>query len=181
MSELLNFNFQKVFTENWKTDTQGIHEIEVTKEMVLKLLKKLEIRKAIGPNGVSGHVLKECSDQLSGPITDIIKCSLNTGRVPKEWKRADIIPLYKSGNKQKPLNYSPVSLTSILCKLCERIIKEQWVKYLEMNDVLTNAQSGFREGRSCMTYLLSYYSSGRHNSGERWMGGLHLLRSQKSI
>ncbi len=73
---------------------------------VLKLLKKLETRKAIRLDGVSGHVLKECRHQLSGPITDIIKCSLSTGRVPKEWKRADIIPLYKSGNREEPLNYN---------------------------------------------------------------------------
>ena len=52
-------------------------------------------------------------------------------KVPNEWKRAEIIPIYKSGNKDEPLNYRPVSLTSIICKVCEKIIKKQRTRYLE--------------------------------------------------
>ncbi len=83
-------------------------------------MEELEVRKAIGPDGVSGLILKECRNQLVGPIYDIIKCSVSTGKVPREWKRAEVVPIYKSGNKEEPLNYRPVSLTSVVRKMCDK-------------------------------------------------------------
>ncbi len=64
-----------------------MQEITVIKE-VYKMMEKLEERKATEPDGVSSFILKECRKQLIEPVYDIIKCSLSTGRVPKEWKRA---------------------------------------------------------------------------------------------
>ena len=45
-------------------------------------------------------------------------------------ERADIMPIYKNGNKEEPFNYRPVSLISIVCKICEKVIKKQWTDYL---------------------------------------------------
>ena len=59
---------------------------------------------------------------------------MKQGKVPNEWKRAEIIPIHKSSNKEEPLNYRPVSLTSIICKVCEKIIKKQWTRYLEKEE-----------------------------------------------
>ena len=50
---------------------------------------------------------------MAEPIHDISECSIKTRKVPKEWERADIMPIYKNENKEEPLNYRPVSLTSI--------------------------------------------------------------------
>ena len=69
-----------------------------------------------------------------------------------------VIPIYKGGDREDPLNYRPVSLTSVICKLCERIIKKRWTKFLEGNKLITEKQFGFREGTSCVTNLMSYYS-----------------------
>ena len=63
---------------------------------------------------------------MAGPIHDIIECSIKTGKIPKVRKRADIMPIYKNGNKEKTLNYKSVSLTS---KICEKVIKKQWTEY----------------------------------------------------
>ena len=49
--------------------------------------------------------------------------TLKQEKVPNDWKRAELITIYKSGNKEEPLNYRPVSLTSIICKVCEKTIK----------------------------------------------------------
>ena len=75
-----------------------------------------------------------------------------------DWKRANVVPIFKSGNKEEPLNYRPVSLTSLVAKLCERIFKERWTKYLEEMNIITDRQFGFRGGRSCVTNLISFYS-----------------------
>ena len=98
--------------------------MKVDKEELMGIMKNLDGRKAMGPDAVSGQVLKECCKELLEPLYNIINCSINTGKVPREWKRADIVPIYKSGNKQEPLNYRPVSLTSVVCKICEIMIKK---------------------------------------------------------
>ena len=164
LAEILNKNFQKVFTQ--ETSFNPGHELEqgklncmnVDKEELMSIMRKLDGRKAMGPDAVSGQVLKECSEELLEPLHNIINCSINTGKVPKEWKRADIVPIYKSGDKQEPLNYRPVSLTSVVCKICEIIIKKRWSQHLEEENAICNSQFGFRQGRSCVSNLLCFYS-----------------------
>ena len=70
-------------------------EIKISKKAIEEM-KELDERKAIGPDGVSGYILKECRQEMGVPIHDIIECSIKTGKVPKEWKRADIKPIYKN-------------------------------------------------------------------------------------
>ena len=79
----------------------------------------MDVRKAMGPDGVSGWILRECKDQLVQPIWEVITSSIEDERVPQEWKRADIVPIYKGGKKTDPLNYRPVSLTSVVSKICD--------------------------------------------------------------
>ena len=63
-----------------------------------------------------GYILKECRQEMAQVIDDKMECFLKTEKVLKEWKRADIMPVYKNGNKKEPLNHRPVSLTSIVYK-----------------------------------------------------------------
>ena len=108
MSEILNKNFQNVFTSETefrrtqeRRESTELWEIKVSRHEIKELLKNLEERKTIGPDRISGHVLKECREQLIKPICDIIESSVKQGKVPNEffWKRAEIISIYKSGNK----------------------------------------------------------------------------------
>ena len=122
---------------------EGFKEVVVQKQDVGRLMGSLDVRKALGPDGVLGWTLSECKDQLIQPIQEMI-ISSREGRVPKEWKRANTVPIYKGGKKTDPLNYRPVSLTSVVSKICEILIKEKWVRYLEYNRVITNRQFGFR-------------------------------------
>ena len=71
---------------------------------------------------------------------------------------ANIVPSYKGGKKTDPLNYRPVSLTSVVNQICEILIKEKWVRYLEENGVTSNRQFGFRQRKSCVTNLPSLYT-----------------------
>ena len=183
MSELMNESFQSVFTREidftaprMSKQNVDMQEIQVERQEIKDLLEKIDTRKAMGPDGVNGWILKECREQLEEPIWDIITSSLKEGKVPKEWKRANIVPIYKSGNKMDPLNYRPVSLTSVVGKLCEIIIKERWVQYLEDEKMITEKQFGFRKGRSCVTNLLSFYSRVIDGVQERdgWIDAIYL-------
>ena len=104
---------EEVFTEpNMIEAHEGFKEVMVQKQDVGRLLENLDVRKAMGPDGVSGWTLKECKEQLVQPVWEVITSSVKEGRVPKEWKRANIVPIYKGGKKTDPLNYRLVPLTS---------------------------------------------------------------------
>lgn len=67
-----------------------------------------------------------------------------------------MVPIFKGGSKTKAENYRPVSLTSIACKILEKIIKCNILNHLEQNELLLPSQHGFRAGRSCLTNLLDF-------------------------
>ena len=82
--------------------------------------------------------------------------SLEEGIVPLEWKEANIIPLFKKGSRNKSENYRPVSLTSVICKLLERLIKDHLVDFLVKNKLINTSQHGFLKARSCLTNMLCF-------------------------
>jgi ribonuclease P/MRP protein subunit RPP40 len=82
---------------------------------------------------------------------------LDTGIVPKCWKKANVSPIFKKGPKSEPGNYRPISLTSIIGKLLESIIRDHIVNYLESNNLINYSQFGFRRRRSCLTNLLDFF------------------------
>ncbi len=183
MAEILNKSFKSVFTRETvfaslgdEEQQKGIANIQVERKEIKRLLEELDTRKAMGPDEVNGWILKECREELEEPIWEIINSSLKEGKVPKEWKRANIVPLYKGGNKMEPLNYRPVSLTSIVSKLCEIVIKNRWVQYLEQENIITEKQFGFRKERSCITNLLSFYTRVIDKLQERdsWFDAVYL-------
>ena len=82
--------------------------------------------------------------------------SLDTGVVLTDSRIANVIPIHKKGDKTEPGNYRPISLTSIICKLMETIIRSKIENYLYGNNILGDSQHGFRKGRSCLTNLLDF-------------------------
>ncbi len=126
--ETMNECFQTVFTrENGFEDLNleshdrahgtGLERIQTSPGEIRKLLLELDVRKSTGPDGVSSWVLKECNQHLTGKLCDLYNESLAQGKMPKDWKRAEIVPLYKGGSKEDSLNYRPVSLTSVVVKV----------------------------------------------------------------
>ena len=75
-------------------------------------------------------MLKEIVEQISTPLAKVFNLSLKEGIVPSEWKEANITPLFKQGLRNKPENYRPVSLTSVVCKLLEILIRDHMVGFL---------------------------------------------------
>ena len=72
----------------------------------------------------------------------------------KCWRNDNVLPIHKKGDRTDPSNYRPVSLTSQVCKVLESIVKDKVVEHLKTNNILSDNQHGFREGRSCLTNLL---------------------------
>jgi len=147
-----NFFDQNIIQNNPECDT--INTIDVNRDIVLEAIEKLNVSKAPGPDGMHARVIKECKESFSIVFTLIFKKSLQEGVLPKQWKQANVKALFKKGKRTQCKNYRPVSLTSIVCKIFETIIRDHITEFLEGNNLITNHQHGFRSGHSCTTQLL---------------------------
>jgi hypothetical protein len=138
---------------------QELTSIEISEEDVLKKLNRLKTDKSPGPDGLHPKVLFETRDFIYKPLSIILQQSMETGTVPCDWKIANVSPIFKKGDKKSPGNYRPVSLTSIICKLCESIIRDKIMNHMENNNLFSSQQYGFRPRRSCTTQLLEVFDT----------------------
>eukprot|EP00745_Piridium_sociabile_P035972 TRINITY_DN63634_c0_g1_i2.p1 TRINITY_DN63634_c0_g1~~TRINITY_DN63634_c0_g1_i2.p1 ORF type:complete len:797 (-),score=144.14 TRINITY_DN63634_c0_g1_i2:185-2575(-) len=163
-AEILNKYFCTVFTQE---DTDNVpnfedrafdntlEEINITPELVWEKLFALDPKKAMGPDDIPPLILKECSHELALPISILMQKSINEGVVPKLWRQANVTPIFKKGKKNDPGNYRPVSLTCVICKVMESIVRDHLVEHFTVNKLLSKYQHGFVKGRSCTTNLVT--------------------------
>ncbi len=84
---------------------------------------------------------------------------LEDGYIPTDWKTAHVIPIHKKGDPQLPSNYRPISLTSMFCKVLEKIAREQMLSYLVSNKILPENQHGFIGKKSTTTNLIECFNT----------------------
>ena len=113
--------------------------------------------KSPGVDGIPPTLLMETVEQISIPLARVFNLSLKEGVVPFEWKEANIIPLFKKGSRNKSENYRPMSLTSVICKLVEMLIKDHMVDFLVKHQLLNSSQHGFLKARSCLRNMLCFF------------------------
>jgi Reverse transcriptase (RNA-dependent DNA polymerase) len=128
----------------------------ITAQKVRQQIKNLKPSGAAGPDGITTKFLQQCAEELSPALACIYRKSLAQGKVPEEWKLANVVPIYKKGSKAVAGNYRPISLTCICCKVMESILKEDIVQHLKRNNIISKSQHGFTRGRSCTTNLLEF-------------------------
>ena len=113
------------------------------------------MNKSPGPDGHHPLILKEIAEAIAEPLSIIFNKSFNEGCLPEAWKEAHVIPLFKKGKKSQPGNYRPVSLTSIVCRIMESIIRDNLIIHMNSNNLFSKCQHGFIKNRSCTTNLLT--------------------------
>ena len=161
-AEVLNDFFQSVFTSedddlpvpptyNYEDE---LSNFPISEEKVKKLLSELHPGKAAGPDGLHPMLLSKTADALASPFTILFRQSLSEGKIPEDWRKAKVCPIFKKGSRLSANNYRPVSLTSVVCKIMEKLVRENIIKHLEMNKLINDNQHGFMHGRSCATQLL---------------------------
>ena len=162
-AEVLAKFFSSVFTAEPAGPVPFVEPVQVVSPCVdkmvkecdvLNLLQDLDVNKSPGPDGLHPKALKELAQTITKPLTKIFNLSLSTGKVPDVWKVGNITALFKKGDKALPGNYRPVSLTSVACKLLEKIIRSLMVDHMKMNNLFSDRQFGFISGRSTTLQLL---------------------------
>ena len=168
MAEVLNEYFSSVFTtedisslpvpfNKCEGNTlEHLRQLFLTPEMIAKKIKKMKDNKSPGVDGIPLKLLKEIVEQISTPLAQFFNLSPEEGIVPSEWKDANITPLFKKGSRNKPNNYRPVSLTSVVCKLLETLIRDHMMEFLVKHKLINTSQHGFLKARSCLTNLLCF-------------------------
>ena len=104
---------------------------------------------------VNAKILKELAETITPVLSIISKTSYETGRPLSNWKEANISTIYKKGDKHDSENYRPISLTSIICKIMESLIKKTLLEFLKKTNALSDRQFSYLPRRSTVLQMLN--------------------------
>ena len=139
-----------------KIAQNSLTDITISHNDVYQAIKNLKTHSSPGPDKIPPKFIKQIACHITAPLTIIFKKSVAQGCIPESWKCAEIIPVYKKNRRpNSPASYRPVALTSICCKLLERIIMKKLYNYFSNNNLFCTDQHGFIKGKSTLTNLIS--------------------------
>ena len=163
-AKLLNDEFSGIFTIEPDGEVidlppfvgTPLESVNFTQDDISKILSGLK-GSSCGPDDIHPVILKHFHSTLSYPLYKLFMKSLNESKLPLDWKTSNVIPIYKKGQRSEPLNYRPISLTSVIIRVLERLIKPKLIEHLDNYNIISPHQHGFRKNRSCLTQLLEYF------------------------
>ena len=107
---------------------------------------------------MSPHILEECALELCTSLCNLFNKSIHSGSLPSDWKIVHIIAVHKKGPKHKKETYRQISLTSIINKTAEKIVKSRVISFWTEHQLLNPSQFGYLKGISKVSQLLSCYN-----------------------
>jgi hypothetical protein len=163
IAQLFNNYFASVFSsttlvtlppdDSMQVTGPALSDLELSTEEVLKSLTSLNVSKATGSDGIPARLLRETADVIAPSLTRLFNKTLHHGVIPDEWKLANVVPVFKKGQKDCVENYRPISLLPLVSKVLERCVLMHVRDHLYR--FFSPTQHGFLPGRSCVTQLLT--------------------------
>ena len=162
-AEILASFFSSVFTKEPQDELpefkdrdliDRMSELRISTEDIEKVLKRVKVDKSPGMDKVHPRLLRETATTISAPLQILFNASLRVQEIPEEWKKAQISAIFKKGDKSQDGNYRPVSLTSVVCKVMESLVREHIINHMKNNSLFSDKQYGFISGRSTTLQLL---------------------------
>ncbi|UYV80245.1 hypothetical protein LAZ67_18002138, partial [Cordylochernes scorpioides] len=139
------------------TSTHNIFHEKINMEELDYALENTDLNKTPGPDGIHGQMISNLGKNGKEKLLDVFNNSWKTGKLPQDWKTATIITIKKlDKSANDPKNYRPISLTSICCKLMEKIILRRLTYHLDTRNLLPEEQYGFRKGHGTIDQLLFF-------------------------
>ena len=148
LSELKQFCQEKHISSELQIPPISVFEI-------FNYLTHLKQSRTRGLDGIDSRILKLSAPVITDTLTYIFNLCLEKNYFPNAFKKAKVIPIYKSGNSTDPSNYRPISIISTLSKPLEKHINKHLLRHFDTNNLLHPNQSGFRHKHSCHTALIS--------------------------
>ena len=134
--------------EKAQTVNNSIFEQPFSKNELRQALSKLKSRKAPGPDRIHSEMILWLGPVGKDVLLRLINLSWKTGELPQIWKNALLMPILKKDkNPAEPRSFRPISLTSCIGKVAERMINRRLYWYLETSGYLGKNQAGFRKGK----------------------------------
>ena len=147
----------------------------------VNLVKGIDGGKATGLDNIPCKILKIAADVVGPSLTFMFNQSLLTGICPSDWRLAKVTPTFKNGSKTDLNNYRPISVIPAVAKIFEKIIYDQLYNYLNVNDLLTSCQSGFRSLHSTLTALLETSNNWCANVDKGLLNGVIFMDIKKAF
>ena len=141
----------------------SVHDVEAEslcsfrcdEEEVFLGITSMRLNVACGPDGMSSKMLKSTAPTIFPHLTRIFNLSLESEKVPSEWKTSSITPIFKAGDPSSVSNYRPISLLSLVSKLLERQVHNVIMSHVLKNGFLSDMQFGFRPCASTQEAILA--------------------------
>ena len=127
-------------------EVDKLSEIVISREVVSKKIDRLKKTKSPRPDNIFPRILRKCREELVESIAMIFRKSLDTGVVPRLWRQANVVLIFKKEDKAESSNYRPISLTSVVGKMLEAIIARAIRRYLDEYKLIRHSQHGFQQG-----------------------------------
>ena len=141
---------------DYSSDIPTLSDIHFEETDIIKAIEEISANAAAGPDRFPAILLKKCKNIMAKPLYLIWRESIDTNNIPDLLKQGNITPIHKGGNRDSAKNYRPVTLTSHLIKVYEKVVRNHLVSFIERNNLFNPNQHGFRAGRSCLSQLLAH-------------------------
>ena len=168
MAEMLSAQYEGAFSKPLEDYShikfqqaacEHLDDLHFTLTEIMEAAQDMCSSSAPGPDGITAFFLKKYIDVLKRPLHYMWRTSLDTGKMPDGINQSVITPIFKGGTRSAPKNYRPVALTNHTTKLFERVLRKAMIDHLESNNLLNEAQHGFRNLRSTITQVMKFYDS----------------------
>ena len=127
----------------------------ITQKEIEIAVKSLNSGKAPGPDGLVSEVYKCLLKDLVPYLEILFNMILPTGEFPASWSKSILTPIYKKGDRHNPKNYRGISLIDVMGKVFTKILNSRIVHWAEINNRFSEAQCGYRQGRSTIDHVFS--------------------------
>ena len=118
-------------------DDVCLESVSFMPQVVSRVLRKIKPKTSSGPDGFPPILVKKVARSLTFQLSEIFRSFMSVGKIPDIWRHGIITPAYKSGNASDPGSYRPIALTSVFCKVMERVISAEILQYCKRHGLIS--------------------------------------------